>query len=113
MSFTTHGKNTVGSSSTLPQYVSYLPTFGLTRQLSAGGTSDRVGLTSGLRAVRLCARGADVRFAVGTFSVVASNTDHFLAEGYSIEFPLRSGDDYIAAIRASTVDGALEISELG
>ena len=62
--------------------------------------------------MRLTARGAAVRFTLGTYNVVADDTDHYLEENMTILVSLRATEDYVAAIRANDADGTLEISEL-
>lgn len=110
--YTTTGLNAPGITPSSPQHISFLPAFGAAKQLSAGITSDRIGLTANIRGLRLVARGAAVRFTLGTYNVVADDTDHYLEEGMSILISLREGENYAAAIRANSVEGTLEISEL-
>lgn len=106
------GLSLPGSSVSAPQHVSYLPALGSSKQLNVGSTSGRIGLSPGIRGIRLVAREASIRFTVGTYNVVASTTDHYLEVGSTFSLLLRENEEYIAAVRAEEVDGALEISEL-
>lgn len=81
------------------------------RQLAAGAASANVQLTAGVTRLTICARGADIRFAIGVAAPTAAGTSHYLAIGERMDIAIPSGW-YIAAIRAGTVDGTLEITEL-
>lgn len=85
---------------------------GSRKTVAADSTSARVQLsTTGIRGVSVTAMGADVRFALGDAAVTASATSHYLPEGQSRDFKVEPGQ-YIAAIRAASTDGDLEITEL-
>lgn len=84
---------------------------GVARQLAAGAASTNVALTAGVNRVSLYARGADIRYAVGSSSQTASGTSHFIALGERLDIDVPATAN-IAAIRAGSVDGTLEITEL-
>ena len=81
------------------------------RQLAAGAASANTALTSTCRRISIHARGADIRFAIGSTAQTASATSHFIASGERLDLGLPSTPE-IAAIRAGVVDGTLEITEL-
>ena len=82
------------------------------KRVSAGSTSARVQLaTSNIRGVSITAVGADIRYSLGDNTVTASSTSHYLPQGQSRDFAV-SASQYIAAIRAGSTDGTLEITEL-
>lgn len=104
-----------GLSPSAPSYVEPLRFLGSARQLAASTTSTSVALTSGTYGVRLFARDTDMRFALGSSSVVAhSTTGHWLARGTEVYLRVNAGETHLAVIRSSTAvaDGTLEISEL-
>jgi hypothetical protein len=84
---------------------------GVARQCTAGSASANVVLTAGVTRVSVYARGADIRFAVGSGEQTASGTSHFIAQGERLDFDVPANAN-IAATRAFGVDGVLEISEL-
>jgi hypothetical protein len=57
------------------------------------------------------ARGADIRYAVGTGAQTASAASHFIAAGERLDIDVPANAQ-IAAIRAGAIDGTLELSEL-
>lgn len=84
------------------------------RQLTVSTTSASVALTATCKRISIRARGADMRYAVGTGAQTASaTTSHFIAqdERLDIAIPLNCT---IAAIReaAATANGSLAITEL-
>lgn len=81
------------------------------RQVAAGAASASVQLTEGITRVTLYARGADIRYALGAAAPAAGGASHYLAIGERVDIAVPSAW-YIAAIRAGTVDGTLEITEL-
>ena len=89
---------------------------GIARQLAAGASSTSVALTTTCRRISITARTADVRYAVGVGAQTATTTSgqttsHFIAMGERLDIDVVPGST-IAAIRAGSVDGSLEISEL-
>jgi hypothetical protein len=89
---------------------------GIARQLAAAAASANVALTSTCRRVSLFARGADIRYSIGSSAQTATTTSgvatsHYLAQGERIELAVPATPN-IAAIRAGTTDGTLEITEL-
>lgn len=85
---------------------------GAPRQVAAGVASARVQLSSsGIRGVSITAIGGPVRIAIGSSTVEASSTSHYIPENQSRDF-LVSPSQYVAAIRADGVDAVLEITEL-
>lgn len=89
---------------------------GVARQLAAGASSTNVQLTATCRRVSLFARGADIRYSVGSAAQAATTTSgattsHYLAQGERIELVVPATPN-IAAIRSGTTDGTLEITEL-
>jgi hypothetical protein len=89
---------------------------GIARQLAAASASANVALTSTCRRVSLFARGADIRYSIGSSAQTATTTSgvatsHYLAQGERIELVVPATPN-IAAIRAGTTDGTLEITEL-
>lgn len=84
---------------------------GVARQLAAGVVSANTALTSTCRRVSLYARGADIRYLVGSTSQTASATSHFLANGERVDIRLSTTPN-IGVIRAGGTDGTLEVTEL-
>lgn len=81
------------------------------RQLSAGATSTNTALTVGVMRVSIYARGADIRYAVGSTAQTASVTSHFIATGERLDIDVPTTPN-IAVIRAGATDGTLEVTEL-
>lgn len=81
------------------------------RQLAAGVTSANTALTATCRRASLYARGADIRYQIGTMAQTASGTSHYLAQGERVDVRLPSTPN-IAVIRAAATDGTLELTEL-
>lgn len=107
--------STYGGSAALPAYVEPLRFLGSARQLTATTLSTSVQLTVGTYGLRLYARFADIRFAVGGPSVLAYGTaSHWLPKGSEVSFRLNNGDTHLAVIRShlETADGVLEVMEL-
>lgn len=84
---------------------------GVARQLAAGATSANTALTVGVGRISIYARGADIRYLVGSSSQTASATSHFIASGERLDIDVPATPN-IAVIRAGTTDGTLEVSEL-
>lgn len=85
------------------------------RQLPVTATSASMALTATCRRVSVEARGCDIRYVVGTGAQTANAaTSHFISAGGVKDFAVPAGAT-IAAIRetAATVNGTLEITELG
>jgi hypothetical protein len=81
------------------------------RQLAAGGASANTALTTTCRRISIHARGADIRYAIGTSAQTASSTSHFIAAGERLDLDV-AANSQIAVIRAGSTDGTLELSEL-
>jgi hypothetical protein len=84
---------------------------GVARQLSAGAASANTALTTTCRRVSIHARGADIRYVIGTGAQTASGTSHYIASGERLDLNVPASAQ-IAVIRAGTVDGTLELTEL-
>lgn len=84
---------------------------GVARQLTAASTSLNTALTAGVFRVSIRATGADIRFAIGLGAQTASATSHFIANGERLDFAVPSGAN-IAVIRAGSISGVLELTEL-
>lgn len=82
------------------------------RQLAAGAASANLALTVGTNRISVYARDADIRYALGTSAQTATGTSHFIASGERLDLVAPIGTPNIAAIRAGTTDGTLEITEL-
>ncbi|MEY4415325.1 MAG: Synechococcus phage [Pseudomonadota bacterium] len=90
---------------------------GLAYQITAGASSTPQALSAGCRRVSLYARGAAIRYAVATGTPTASATSgaatsHYIEQGERLDVATPAGAS-IAAIRAGSTDGVLEVSELG
>lgn len=81
------------------------------RQLAAGAASANTALTSTTGRISIYARGADIRYRVGTGAQTASGTSHFIAAGERLDIDVPASPN-IAVIRAGSVDGTLELTEL-
>lgn len=82
------------------------------RQLAAGASSANTGLTATCRRISIFARGADIRYAIGSTSQTANaSTSHFVANGERVDLRLPATPN-IAVIRAGGTDGTLELTEL-
>lgn len=84
---------------------------GVARQLAASSTSTNTALTTTCRRISAFARGADIRFAIGSSSQTASSTSHYIANGERLDLVVPATPN-IAVIRAGSIDGTLEVSEL-
>lgn len=84
---------------------------GVARQLAAGSASANTALTSTCRRASLYAKGADIRYLVGSTSQTASATSHFIANGERVDIRLPATPN-IGIIRAGGTDGTLELTEL-
>lgn len=85
---------------------------GVARQLAAGAASANTALTAGVGRISIYARGADIRYAVGSAAQTANaSTSHFIAAGERLDIDVPASPN-IAVIRAGTVDGVLELTEL-
>ena len=117
ISFIGNAMPTVSSSSGAANVtVEILSTPGIARQLTVSTVSANKALTAGITRVSICARGADMRFAIGNTAQTATVTDgvgtsHYLVNGERLEFKVSGfATPNIAAITLSGV-GTLEISE--
>lgn len=84
------------------------------RQLAVTAASASADLTSTCRRISIRARGADIRYVVGTGAQVANaSTSHFIGQDERLDIAVPAGCT-IAAIRdtAATANGTLCISEL-
>ncbi|NKF21603.1 hypothetical protein G7Y82_04680 [Solimonas sp. C16B3] len=84
---------------------------GVARQLAASSASANTVLTTTARRASLYARGADIRYSIGSAAQTASATSHFIGAGERIDVALPATPN-IAVIRNATTDGTLEVSEL-
>ena len=84
---------------------------GVARQLAASSASANTALTTTCRRISVFARGADIRFAIGSTSQTASSTSHYIANGERLDLVVPATPN-IAVIRAGSIDGTLEVSEL-
>lgn len=81
------------------------------RQLAAGAASANTALTTTCRRVSIFARGAAIRYAVGSTAQTASGSSHYIEAGERIDIALPTTPN-IAVIRAGSTDGTLEVTEL-
>ena len=91
--------------------VDTLAAVGVARQLAATAATANTALTTTCRRISIHARGADVRYAIGTVAQTASATSHFIGQSERLDIDV-AANTQIAVIRAGTVDGVLELSEL-
>lgn len=99
---------------TFADQVEMLGTPDVARQIPAGATSANQALTTTCRRASLYARGADIRYSVGSTAQTANaDTGHLIAAGERIDIVLPITPN-IAAIRAShsVSSGTLEVTEL-
>lgn len=80
-------------------------------QLAAGAASAAQQLTVTCSRISIFARGANIRFALGSSSPTASATSHYIAQGERLNIDVPSPTPWIAAIQADATAGTLEISE--
>lgn len=84
------------------------------RQLAAAassGSSANVALTTTCRRISIYARGADIRYAIGSSSQTASATTHFIAAGERLDLAVPATPN-IAVLGATATAGTLEVTEL-
>ena len=84
------------------------------RQLAVTATSASVALTTTCKRISIRARGADMRYVVGTGAQTANaTTSHFIGQDERLDIAVPLGAT-IAAIResAATANGSLAITEL-
>ena len=81
------------------------------RQLNSTATSANVALTADIRRLSIFARGADIRYVVGSGTQTATASSHYIASGERLIIPVTNPAN-IAVIRAASTDGVLEITEL-
>lgn len=82
------------------------------RQLAAGAASENTALTTTCRRISIFARGADIRYVIGSTSQTANaSTSHFISTGERVDLRLPATPN-IAVIRAGGSDGTLELTEL-
>lgn len=84
---------------------------GVARQLSAGSATANTALTTTCRRISIRATGADIRFAIGSGSQTATTSSHFIGKNERLDFAVPPGAN-IAVIRAGSIDGTLELTEL-
>lgn len=80
-------------------------------QMAAGSANLSTALSVNCTRVSICAVGCDIRYQVGVGAQVATLTTHFIGERDTRDFVVQPGS-HIAVIRAGTVSGVLEVSEL-
>jgi hypothetical protein len=81
------------------------------RQLAAGATSANTALTASCRRISMRARGADIRYSIGTTAQTASATSHFIANGERLDVSVPE-EANIAVRRDGSTSGTLCVSEL-
>jgi hypothetical protein len=84
------------------------------RQLAvaaSSGASANTALTTTCRRISIYARGADVRYAIGSSGQTASATSHFIAAGERLDLAVPATPN-IAVLGATPTTGTLEVSEL-
>lgn len=82
------------------------------RQLAAGASSANTALTSTCRRITIHARDANIRFMIGSTSQTANaSTSHWIAQGERLDYAVPATPN-IAVIRAGSIDGVLEVTEL-
>ena len=82
------------------------------RQLVAGAASANTALTTTCRRISIFARGADIRYVIGSTSQTANaSTSHFIGANERLDLRLPATPN-IAVIRAGGTDGTLEVTEL-
>lgn len=87
---------------------------GVARQQAATTSPATITLTTTVRRVSIAARTSNLRYVVGTGSVVANaSTSHFIAAGERLDIAVPA-NGLIGVIRdtAATADGVLEVTEL-
>lgn len=84
---------------------------GVARQIAVGASSVNTALSVGCRRISIHARGADMRFSIGSAAQTASATSHFIAAGERLDLALPATPN-LAVIRAGAADGTLEVTEL-
>jgi hypothetical protein len=84
------------------------------RQQAATTSPATITLTTTVRRVSIAARTSNLRYSVGTGSVVANaSTSHFIAAGERLDIAVPA-NGLIGVIRdaGATTDGVLEVTEL-
>jgi hypothetical protein len=81
------------------------------RQLTAGAASANTVLTATCRRISMRARGADIRYSIGTTAQTATATGHFIANGERLDVSVPEGAN-IAVLRDGSADGTLLVTEL-
>lgn len=81
------------------------------RQLNATATSANVALTATVKRLSIFARGADIRYVIGSGAQTATATSHYIGTNERLTIAVTNPAN-IAAIRAASTDGVLEITEL-
>lgn len=84
---------------------------GVSRQLTATAASANTAITSTVGRISIFARNADIRYVVGSSAQTATSTSHFIASGERLDIDVPTTPN-IAVIRAGSVDGVLEVTEL-
>jgi len=84
------------------------------RQLAAAassGSSANTVLTTTCRRISIYARGADIRYAIGSSSQTAGTTTHFIAAGERLDLAVPATPN-IAVLGATLTTATLEVTEL-
>lgn len=84
---------------------------GVSRQLAASVASANTVLTTTVARISIFARNANIRYTVGSSSQTASSTSHYIAQNERLDIDVPSTPN-IAVIRADSIDGILEVTEL-
>jgi hypothetical protein len=87
---------------------------GVARQLAATASHSNTELTPTCGHISIYARGADIRYAIGSSAQTANaSTSHFIADGERLDLALPD-TPHIAVIRdtSATENGTLEVTEL-
>jgi hypothetical protein len=81
------------------------------REIAVGSASANTALTVSCRRISMRARGADVRYSVGSAAQTATATGHFIGNGERLDISVPEGAN-IAVLRDGAVDGVLSVTEL-
>lgn len=84
---------------------------GVARKITAGSTTSNMALTSTCRRVTMRARGANIRFTIGSGAQTATTNSHVIVQNERLDFALPA-DPNIAVLRVGSVNGVLELLEL-
>lgn len=94
-----------------PQYVDPFGVPDQAYRVPALALSNKQALLGSPTTIIIEARAADLRWQLGSITVVADSMSHWLAQGDAREIRV-GANTHIAAIRAGTKDGVLEVTTL-